>query len=193
MTSKRIKGLQNASKDLRRLEIEIHDAGTEAFADRDYDAASKCQDACAALAKAMSALNAVVSASGQRPNHKAAGRSRDGYPRFHKEHDELVRIGWSKSHNREYVQRGARQVVDSIVRALSLVANNGTPVTTDKVVEATAADQIPNYQIYLCLGWLEKEGLVAKRGRAGWLVQEPAQLLREVDRRWKTLRSSQTR
>jgi len=195
MATKQFRRLEETRAGLDRFEKEIHATGTEAFAERDFDTARKCQAACAALGAAMSALDSIKDASPRAAVWQRSGtrRSKRDYPRFHREDDELVRVGWSKSKNQEYVQRGSRQVIDSIVRGLSSIGSNGKPVTTDKLIEVTESDHIPSYQIYMCLGWLEKEGLVAKKGREGWQIREPVRLLHAMDQRWHKLQNPDAR
>jgi len=80
----------------------------------------------------------------------------------------LVKIGWSKKARGEYEHRTAREVPDLLLAAIrSKVAEGELFAATDVIplsVEA-GADNVPDYQAYLALKWLDTEGVISKNGR----------------------------
>lgn len=98
---------------------------------------------------------------------------RAGYPRFHREGDVLVKIGWSKSDRRPYEHRSPFAVVEQLVAEIIKVGKGGARFTTEQLLPLKGTDGVewPSYQVYLCLAWLVFEGLLDRYGRQGYTVK----------------------
>ncbi len=128
-----------------------------------------------------------------RPSTKRArGRKRQKreseYPKFLKDGNGLLKLGWSKREKKEYRHRAPRLVVDLLATKLAEVAKGGT-FTTENLFPLLEEDgtEVSSYQAYLCLAWLRKAGLVAQQGRQGYTVADPDELPEAVEEAWGTL------
>lgn len=108
------------------------------------------------------------------PRAKTAKRpdshAQSGYPRFAREQDRLIKIGWSKKNESEYEHRVSRDAVVSVLTALGGKFGGGELFEADTllpVVDASGAE-MPSYQVYLVLAWLRDLGGLEKQGREGY-------------------------
>ena len=109
------------------------------------------------------------------------------YPRFVRQGDELIKIGWSKRHKREYLHRAPEGVVSALGRALVNVGSSGRLITTEDLLPLRGPEDstdFPTYQAYLALAWFVKENLVEKHGRQGYKVLDPNLLGSKVEELW---------
>jgi len=110
------------------------------------------------------------------------------YPRFLREGDNLVKIGWSKSETAEYEHKSPKRVVALLCD--SLTGTNGKRITMENVLPLTDpanGSPIPDYQAYLCLAWLRSAGLVNQHGRQGYSVPKGVDLEKSVEAQWANL------
>jgi hypothetical protein len=120
---------------------------------------------------------------------RARSSKLEGYPRFFRSADDLVKIGWSKRERAEYQHKAPQSVLALLIRKLAVAgaggrmftANDLFPLTTDHGIE------IPIYQAYLCLAWLRNEGLIQPHGRQGYTVNDEEKLGPAVDDHWQRL------
>lgn len=113
------------------------------------------------------------------------------FPRFHREGEQLVKIGYSKSDRRTYEHRCPRAVLDRVVAAIGEIVSNNTRFTTEQLLapEAYRLQVPPSYQIYLSLAFLVRRGLVQRHGRAGYSLDQRGggDLVGAVDDEWESL------
>ena len=105
--------------------------------------------------------------------------SRSEYPRFLRDGNQLVKIGWSKSEKTTYEHRAPRHFLDLVVAALRRCGEKGRRFTMEDALPVTDPEdgtEVPIYQAYLCLAWLRKEGLVEQHGRQGYSLPAAAHL-----------------
>ena len=107
------------------------------------------------------------------PRSKTRARASRGYPRFERDGEKLVKIGWSKKGREEYEHRAPRKAMEAFVEYLSSRAREGEAISVDDVllVRNGAGDQLPSYQVYLALAWLRELGAIKKVGREGYFLQ----------------------
>jgi hypothetical protein len=109
----------------------------------------------------------------QRKVHPEKTRVRAKYPRFSRDGENLVKVGWSKANQSEYQHRAPWAVLANLVSRLEARPRmKNSLFTMDEILpleigEGTVA---PDYQPYLCLAWLRSTGVVTKRGREGYRV-----------------------
>jgi hypothetical protein len=123
---------------------------------------------------------------GETHSRKTAGSS---YPRFKREGETLVKIGWSKSDRATYEHRSPRDVVARLVAAIKRVAVQDERFTTEDIMPLhdDQGAELPSYQSYLCLAWLVVAGVLDKHGRQGYTVSAGADLDAAVESAWQQL------
>lgn len=133
-------------------------------------------------------------AQSETPGRRLTGRvgavaGNEQYPRFVRERDALVKIGWSKSERAPYEHRSSRAVLDRVVAGILAAGGRGQRVTTDDLLPLFDTDgtELPAYQCYLCLAWLVTAGLVERHGRQGYTIQNPSNLTRALEAAWDAL------
>lgn len=111
------------------------------------------------------------------------------YPRFEREDDALVKIGWSKSDKTTYEHRSPRAILQNLVRHVDEIGGNGLRFTTEQLLPLTdeRGEELPSYQCYLCLAWLVAEGLVNRHGRQGYTLSVHGNLRAAVEVKWQSL------
>jgi len=116
--------------------------------------------------------------------------ARPGYPRFVREEDKLVKIGWSKGKKTTYEHKVERKSLDAIVNQLARVARDRRRFAVDDLGEVVSADgetEIPPYQVYLCIAWLRASGIIEQHGRAGYSMANTDELAHVVEQAWNCL------
>lgn len=112
------------------------------------------------------------------------------YPRFFRDSDQLVKIGYSKSERRTYEHRSPRDVLLRMATILDELGTNGRHFSTDEFLpprEKRLAG-IPSYQLYLCLAFLLRLGMICRHGRAGYTTAPDCYPLKShADRAWSEL------
>lgn len=107
-------------------------------------------------------------ASASRPRKSA---KKNDYPRFEREADRLVKIGWSKRDSRAYEHRAPREVVFRFARLLEAKTSNDT-FTMDNLlpIKDENGGELPSYQAYLAMAWLRSLGAIQRVGKDGYSV-----------------------
>lgn len=100
--------------------------------------------------------------------------AKHGYPRFERDGDRLVKLGWSKKNRKEYEHRVPREALISFVRHLSDAVPNGQIFEVESLlpVQDVTGQEIPAYQIYVALAWLRTAGAVKKIGKDGYVIRD---------------------
>jgi hypothetical protein len=126
--------------------------------------------------------------SSSKGSSKARPAKRSAYPRFFRTGRELIKIGWSKRQRAEYLHKASYSVLMQLISKLAVVGAGGAIFAAENVIplESEEGSPIPNYQAYLCLAWLRREGLVEAHGRQGYTFSE-ANLASAVTSKWNGL------
>lgn len=127
-------------------------------------------------------LRATRSSEGRRPLK--------GYPRFFREADQLVKVGWSKRAKAEYEHKAPYAVLLVLARALQRLNANGHLATMEQLLplrNSADGSDIPTYQAYLCLAWLRAGKLIRQHGRKGYSFARGKDLLNQMQAQWDTL------
>ncbi len=112
------------------------------------------------------------------------------YPKFLREKDELVKIGWSKSEKSPYEHKAPKSVIGVLAQALIRAGRNGRRFSTDEILplkQSPGDGEVPSYQAYLALAWFRVESLVTQHGRQGYSLPKGIDLTDEAERRWGKL------
>ena len=129
------------------------------------------------------------------PAGQPTGRSRGkvgkgDYPRFEREGDKLIKIGWSKKNKSAYEHRAPREAVISFARHLAGSVSEGKRFAVEAlmpVADVSNGGEIPAYQVYLTLAWLRSNGVVQKKGRDGYVLRRGALADGALDVLWTSL------
>jgi hypothetical protein len=142
---------------------------------------------------------AAPSASANRsPERRKTGRrtkstaKQADYPRFHRDRDELVKIGWSKKKKAEYCHKAPWPVVRAVVKAIEAKGAIGDKFDFEQLLPICmeSGSEVPSYQSYLVLAWLRHERLITRHGRQGYSVSSDVNLPDIVQERWNLLPKS---
>jgi hypothetical protein len=124
---------------------------------------------------------------------RVAGRksmSRGIYPKYARDGDRLVKIGWSKKNKTTYEHRAPRETVLMVARYLSGKTDVGKTFSIDNLLpipDEISGGEVPAYQVYLALGWMRAIGLVKKEGRDGYSIQDQGLKNGAIGQLWKDL------
>jgi hypothetical protein len=122
----------------------------------------------------------------QRPGKRTGSAP---YPRFKREDETLVKIGWSKSDKATYEHRSPKSILQNLARRIQEVGGNGLRFTTEQLLPLHDENgaELPSYQCYLCLAWLVADGLVDRHGRQGYTLHGPGDLNEAIEVAWQSL------
>jgi hypothetical protein len=115
------------------------------------------------------------------------------YPRFRREREELVKIGWSKKQKAEYRHKAPKTVVLTVAEGLQRRGATGERFTFEELLPFRDRDtqaELPTYQTYLTLAWLRQENLIVQHGRQGYSLPLTIHLMDAIEERWKLLPKS---
>ena len=123
--------------------------------------------------------NVIVSASTPRAPE---------YPRFLRDSDGLVKVGWSKTNSEPYEHKAPKSVVDAIVNRVDEVGSKHSTFDVESLGPIKSGDgsDIPSYQVYVCLAWLRLAKLVTQHGRKGYSLSNGA-VASQVETAWRQL------
>ena len=203
ITRQRTDLLAVAEEALRKCESDIQTLVMDAASASRYDEI----DRLTAIARSLNEM-AISAASAQRldrladspglsltaPSHSSRGRARKSvpkvdYPKFARDGEELVKIGWSKKKRNEYIHRARRTQAESIVMYLAGRgrANGSIPIDDILGLHDRSGAEILGYQVYLTLAWLRKVGLIELEGRNGYVVPDAQALESTFADLWSAL------
>ena len=115
--------------------------------------------------------------------------SKGHYPRFERDGDKLVKIGWSKKNREAYEHRAPREAVIAFVRHLARSVAEGHVFAVDDLIPVPDASggALPAYQVYLTLAWLRHAGAVEKKGRSGYVLRNGSFENGHIDPIWNEI------
>jgi hypothetical protein len=102
------------------------------------------------------------------------------YPKFRRDADTLVKIGWSKTQKSEYEHKAPVGVLTDLVAAISAFAGRKIPFAMETIMPLKSprdGGAYPDYQVYLCLAWLRAQHLVIQHGRQGYTITPKIDLI----------------
>jgi hypothetical protein len=110
------------------------------------------------------------------PKSKARRTAKSKYPQFVCSNGHLVKIGWAKKSKAEYSHKAPIPTVHAFVNHLLRNVSRGEQFKMEDVLPVTLPDgtEIPTYQPYLTLKWLQECKAVTKHGRDGYEIDTSA-------------------
>jgi hypothetical protein len=169
--------IQDANQVIRTAEAALRSLLEQAVREHRYAdvaAIAPLADSVAKLLRATAPLPAPSSTLSPPPQAAPTGRkaARPTYPRFLRDGDKLVKIGWSKKSREEYEHRAPLAVATSLLAAIrSKVRDGELFAATDVIPHRVGDDAMPDYQAYLALKWFHSEGIVTKHPRDRYSVE----------------------
>lgn len=120
---------------------------------------------------------------------RRSSSKRTEYPRFARDGDRLVKIGWSKKNKSEYEHRVPRSAVDAFMGKLTSAVKSGQVFEVDSLLPVTDQndEEVPAYQIYVTLAWLRDIGVISKKGRDGYVIDDSEATKRGAEAQWQEL------
>ncbi len=123
---------------------------------------------------------------------KAADRlKKTDYPRFLREKQDLVKLGWSPRKKGPYEHRVPKTNVDAVVAAVASRGKSGHRFAIEEIPKALTgtkgAEPVPSYQIYAVVSWLKWAGMVIQHGRQGYTVVRPQTFESSNESAWQSL------
>ena len=112
------------------------------------------------------------------------------YPKFFKQGDQFVKVGWSRTTKGEYEHKAPRRVVDALTTAIAQRSRKGKLFTVEDLLplkDPQDHSEIPSYQAYVVLAWLKLGGLVKQHGRRGYSVRNSSRLADAAVSSWQQL------
>ena len=130
----------------------------------------------------------------KRPDRaKRSKAARGEYPKFLRDGEELLKIGWSKREKKAYRHKAPKRVVLLVSQALQQAGQHGDRFVMEQILPIRDPENdtdVPSYQAYLSLAWLRKEKLIVQHGRQGYSLRPKAKLTDAVEEGWKLLPKS---
>ena len=108
---------------------------------------------------------------------------------FLKDDSRLIKVGWSRKKKAEYLHRVPKEVVLAFAEHLekSVSAQSLFEIESLFPVSTESSGDIPSYQIYVIVAWLREVGVIEKKGRDGYIIQEKSQLRGKFNELWDSL------
>jgi hypothetical protein len=189
--------LQTAHEFLAAAEQQLRDLITLAAAEGDYLAVTKLAEAAEGLRRTTKVLEnseqrqpepspiptaiepPTKSGLAEAASPASVRRTTKEYPRFERQDDRLIKVGWSKKERAEYEHRTDKDIVSAVSLYLAEAPKEKTFRMDDMLPIEIEGSEVPLYQAYLVLAWLRDRRLIGKQGKDGyqWLVgdfDEPA-------------------
>lgn len=121
-------------------------------------------------------------------NHSS--RHSQNYPRFFRQGNQLVRIGWSKREKKEYRHKAPHSILKLLANAMAEKGKDGRVFSTEELLplqESAEAGQVPNYQAYAGISFLKQIGLIDQHGRQGYSIPRMSEFKNAVEGIWEKL------
>jgi hypothetical protein len=184
--------VRRATDVLKHAEIGLRDLVSKAATNGDYDSVVKIASWAGAVSDLLK--RAATSKSNgpfsppkgkenppQRPRNTghpvSASMAQNGYPRFFRQGDTVVRVAWSKREKDEYQHKAPQVVLRVLGGAMARVGADGRVFSTDDFLPIRDADgsEIPSYQAYVGIALLKQAGLIDQHGRQGYSIPRLAE------------------
>jgi hypothetical protein len=194
-------GIQDARRILSEAETKLRELITAALNEQRYADVAHVAGLADGVARLLGGVAVVpgvttLSAGGHTPDanehrpSRGSKRPKKAYPRFERDGDKLVKIGWSKKNKSSYEHRAPREAVIAFTRHLAGSADEGKVFVVEDLLpvpDVANGGEIPAYQIYLTLAWLRDVGAVAKKGRDGYVLRGGGLANGALDKFWASL------
>ena len=201
--------MKQAQGILRNAEVRLCELVPKALEGRRDEDAGRLMDLARMLAEARTShagtspaeqSDAVTRATADAQRRPRPGRKRkpkarkkaSPYPKFFREGNALLKVGPSKKGKAEYEHRAPLEAALAVAARVAQVASKASRFTVDDLGEvrvAEGAEPVSGCQIYLCIAWFRRAGLIVQHGRRGYsLPITSAKFPAKVRSAWGELR-----
>ena len=114
------------------------------------------------------------------------------YPKFFREGDNLVKVGWSKRLREEYTHKAPKAAVFATTAAISRAGAGRKRVVMEQIIPIPGlhgSSNVPDYQAYITLAWLRKLNSVVQHGRQGYTLANGSLNDEAVEKLWNSIPS----
>ena len=197
--------VQAARKIIRDAETSLRKLMEKALSEQRYAEIKDIADLADGVSRLVSQGRAAVSSSPAtapdkaapvvrrtrktKPKKKQSGTNGSGYPRFERDENRLVKLGWSKKNKKPYEHRVPREAVFTFAQHLADNVPEGNIFDVDTLlpIENASGEELPSYQVYVTLAWLRDVGAVEKKGRDGYVIRDESLANGRVEEQWNSL------
>jgi hypothetical protein len=112
------------------------------------------------------------------------------YPKFFRDGNKLVMVGWSKKGQAEYTHVAPRSALDALLEKLVEACESDEIASTHDLLPLSnpwSGKHFPEYYARTCLRWLRSIGLVKKYGHRGYSIKTDVEYESIIESRWKRL------
>lgn len=116
--------------------------------------------------------------------------NQNGYPRFLRQNNQLVRIAWSKRDRKEYRHKVPYSVLKLLTTAMADKGRDGRVFSTEELLpihDSEQSEPVPNYQAYVGISLLKQTGLIDQHGRQGYSIPRIEEFRNTVEAVWTKL------
>lgn len=139
---------------------------------------------------ALHSAKSVSDTSGRRPLERT-GLRKGSYPKFLRDGETIIKLGWSKTAKAEYEHKSPKPVLMHLVATLAKkLSATKKRFAMDEVLplrDTGTGSDVPAYQAYLCLAWLRAVGIVTQHGRQGYTLTKKNAVDVRVEEYWRQL------
>jgi hypothetical protein len=123
---------------------------------------------------------------------KPSGKfKRSDYPKYLREKNDLVKLGWSPREKGPYEHRVPKTGVDAVASAVASRGKSGHRFTMEEILNALTSaksgEQVLSYQTYAVVSWLKWAGMVLQHGRRGYTIVRPQTFATSTETAWQSL------
>ena len=117
-------------------------------------------------------------------------QKRGSYPKFVRDGETIIKLGWSKTAKAEYEHKAPKLVLMHLVATLAKLPATKKRFAMDEILplkEVGTGSDVPTYQAYLCLAWLRAVRIVTQHGRQGYSLTKKNAVDVRVEECWRQL------
>jgi len=140
----------------------------------------------------ITAAGSIAVTESSRSAQLGTRQRKESYPKFLREGESLVKVGWSRSDKSVYEHKSPKRVLLVLAAAIEKAGARGKRFSMNRILPLTdSADgtRIPYYQVYLCLAWFRGLGFLIQHGRQGYSLAAKAPFEPLVEANWSSLPS----
>jgi hypothetical protein len=129
-------------------------------------------------------------AEGRVPRHAPRAKRKSAFPRFERDADTLVKVGWSKKNRASYQHRAPKETVLAFLRHLTASVQGDSVFAVEDLMPVPDFEhggEVPAYRVYLAMAWLRHLGIVKKTGRNGYVLNRQVADLETLLKSWAEL------
>ena len=173
---------------LRKTEKQLRVLLGQAAQDGEYDEVAKIANCARELKKHVEGL--VSPPEGRKVRETARVNNSEGYPKFFRDGNKLVMVGWSKKSSTEYTHIAPRVALDLLVEKLVEACETKETIPANELLPLAnpeSGEDFPDYYARTFLRWLRTIGIAKKDGHRGYHIRTELGYQSIIQSRWNRL------